>query len=181
MTVKPYEEKYRQAKLIYLYKKKLYNQARRTRSPQKKARTAFTFYVESLKGRTLPEGVDNFMKYAAGKWEKLDSKQKEQFEKLAEEDKIKVEKKNERSHPENRVYDKPKKPLTAFMAYVNDHRKEDESQTDAVKRLSSEWEDMKQKEKEKYEETFYGMVLFCTWTDAFGGGRKLCASDQSRE
>ena len=118
---KPYEEKYRQAKLVYLYKKKLYNDKRRTCLP-KKAKSPYIFFVKSLKGKELPEGVDNFGEYAAEKWKKLDKKQKEHFEELAEQDKEKVEKFNEKNHPENRIYDKPKKPVNGFMTYINENR-----------------------------------------------------------
>ncbi len=148
---KPYEEKYRQAKLVYLYKKKLYNEGRRTRSPRLHAKNAFMFFAESLKGRTLPDGYENFGQYIKGKWDKLDSKQKEKFEKMAEEDRAKVERKNEKSHPENRIYDKPKRPQNAFNIFIAENKKENETIAEATKRLGSDWEDLKQKEREKYE------------------------------
>ena len=64
----------------------------------------------SIENVELSDGYENFGQYLKGKWDKLDSKQKEKFEKLAEEDRAKVERKNERSHPENRIYDKQKDP-----------------------------------------------------------------------
>ena len=99
----------------------------------------------------MPEGVKSFENWISSMWNNLSEKEKEYYENLAEEDKKRVEKENEKNQVEYRIYDKPKKFLSAFNFFTMEKKKEGENMSDAVKRLCDEWDQMPAEKRSYYD------------------------------
>ena len=140
--------------LCYIYKKMLYKKNRKKILPSK-PRSAYNFFISSMKGKS-PQKNETFMEMCRRKWNKMSDNEKEKFEDLADNERKKYEKKLEKF--QNRVFDVPKRPKTAFQLYVmNKFNKVKEENKDyganeVLKALAEEWNSLPDKKKEKYEE-----------------------------
>lgn len=148
-----YEEKARKLQLEYKYKQKLYNDGRKTREPSK-ARNAYSFFAQSLKGKILPKGYQNFGTYTGELWRDLSSEEKEKFEKMAEKDKERHDKAVKNA--ENRIYNKPKKARSAYNFFVEEKAKgmklaEGEELGEKAKDWAPEYNKLTKKERAVYE------------------------------
>ncbi len=147
-----YLKKARRIKLCYMYRKILYKKNVKLILP-KKPPSAFSCFLISLKGTNVPDGK-TFLEIAKAKWEKMNKKEKENFEEKAEQEKIKYE--NKMKKFENKVFDEPKRPKSAFIYFVTEKINELKSInkfvniTEAIQKLGKEWKDLNEKKKEKY-------------------------------
>jgi hypothetical protein len=143
--------KAKKIRLCYIYKKMLYKKNRKKILPSK-PRNAYNFFVSSMKGK-LPEKNESFMKMCINKWNKMTETEKERFQVLADNDRLKYEREMEKF--KNRVFDFPKKPLNAFRFYLSEKLigfNDVNVRKTYFKIMVEKWNKLSDKEKEIYEE-----------------------------
>jgi hypothetical protein len=147
---KLYLKKAKKIKLCYIYRKLLYKKNIKNLLP-KKPPSAFNCFVTSLKGTNLPDGK-KFLELAKEKWANVSDKEKEKFEEIAEKEKKKYEKKMKDF--ENKIFDEPKKPKSAFILFlmekINDNKNVNKNLTlaESVQEFGKEWKELNEKKKE---------------------------------
>ncbi len=143
--------KAKKIRLCYIYKKMLYKKNIKKILPSK-PRNAYNFFVSSMKGK-LPEKNESFMKMCINKWNKMTETEKERFQVLADNDRLKYEREMEKF--KNRVFDFPKKPLNAFRFYLSEKLigfNDVNVRKTNFKIMVEKWNKLSDKEKEIYEE-----------------------------
>ena len=143
--------KAKKIRLCYIYKKMLYKKNRKKILPSK-PRNAYNFFVSSMKGK-LPEKNESFLKMCINKWNKMTETEKERFQVLADNDRLKYEREMEKF--KNRVFDFPKKPLNAFRFYLSEKLigcNDENVRKTYFKIMVEKWNKLSDKEKEIYEE-----------------------------
>ena len=149
-----YLNKAKKIRLCYIYKKMLYKKNRKKILPSK-PRSAYNFFISSMRGKS-PSKNEPFLAMCRKKWSKMSENEKEKFEELADEERKKYEKKLEKF--QNRVFDIPKRPKSAFQLYVMDKfngvkdENKDFTAPEVLKTVAEEWNKLSDKKKEKYEE-----------------------------
>ena len=148
-----YLNKAKKIRLCFIYKKLLYKKNFKNNLP-KKPKTAYNFFIASMKGKKYDKG-DNFFNMCKREWEKLSKNEKEKFEIEAEKDRIKYEKKMNKL--QYRIYDLPKRAKTSFQIFItekfdlfkNDYP--DLNNREILVFLAKEWNFLDENIKERYE------------------------------
>jgi hypothetical protein len=144
-----YEDMAARARAEYTIQKQEY--MKKHKPPR--ARTARNLFIGSLSG-TDPKkfGKDGFLVYAAKQWSGMGKKEKESWEKKAEEERANVEK-----NKQSMIMEKPKRPPTAFSAYVQENFADESKKNpkalapEILKSLGKKWRGLSEKEKGKFE------------------------------
>ena len=147
-----YLNKSHRCHLAYKYKKMIYKKQIKKMLP-KKPLSAFQYYLKEKKGQKPPEG-ESFLKYWRAMFDKLSDEQKKKYEDKLEKAKEIYDKKMEKFN--NKVFDMPRRPLTAFALYVADRmpdlRKEkpNKANNELIKMIAKEWQDKKKVDQSSY-------------------------------
>ena len=148
-----YLKKAHKIKLCYIYKKMLFKQKRKKNMPSKPP-TAYNLFVQSMKGKDIPEGK-TFLQFVFEKWDKMSDDDKEVFEKKAE--KLREKYDNQREKLEGKVFDFPKKAMSSYQLFVSERvieLKEEKPKAETRKlfaQCADEWNQLESAEKKKYE------------------------------
>jgi len=147
-----YLNKSHRCHLAYKYKKMIYKKQIKKMLP-KKPLSAFQYYLKEKKGQKPPEG-ESFLKYWRAMFDKLSDEQKKKYEDKLEKAKEIYDKKMEKFN--NKVFDMPRRPLTAFALYVADRmpdlRKEkpNKANNELIQIIAKEWQDGKKVDQSSY-------------------------------
>jgi hypothetical protein len=123
----------------------------------KKPRSAYNFYIADMKEKhgSGNQTITDISKEFGKKWSKLSSKEKEKYEKMADEDKTRY---NEHTALVKKfILSKPlKESANALTIYIDEHVSEaienNEDPKEARKRAMEKWKEMSADEKQVYEE-----------------------------
>jgi predicted RNase H-like HicB family nuclease len=150
------KEKYlkiaKKAQLAYTLKKKEYNATRRKTTT--KARSAFNFFMQDMKGKIPEDAPEGTLKYCYNKWKSLDDAGKKKFQKMADKDAL--ENKKNKEEQEGKVFKKPKRPPTGYNRYVKDRvpelreKHKDKMVSELFSIIAEEWASLKDSTKDKY-------------------------------
>ena len=116
--------------------------------------TAYNLFVQSMKGKDIPEGK-TFLQFVFEKWDKMSDDDKEVFEKKAE--KLREKYDNQREKLEGKVFDFPKKAMRSYQLFVSERvieLKEEKPKAETRKlfaQCADEWNQLESAEKKKYE------------------------------
>ena len=140
-------------KICYRYKMMVYKNRIKKLQPTK-PKTAYNFFVRAMRKAKIPEGK-TFLEYCYEQWDKLDDKGREKYDEMAEKEKKKFAK--DRDQIERRVYNPPKKALSAYNIYMKERVTElkmdkPEEQISTLFGLAAkEWNELDARRRKKYE------------------------------
>ena len=140
-----YFNKSHRCQLAYKYKNMIYKKQIKKILPKKPGGAIMQFLKEK-KGQKAPSG-EKWLIYWRDMYSKLTPEQKKKYEEKAANAKEKYDKKMEQF--ENKVFDMPKKPLTAFSLYIVDRMpdlKKENPETlnsELLKLIAKEWQEGK--------------------------------------
>ena len=162
-----YFNKSHRCQLAYRYKNMIYKKQIKKMLP-KKPGGAIMQYLKEKKGQKAANG-EKWLTYWRSMYANLTPEQKKKYEEKAEKAKEKYEKKMEQF--QNKVFDMPKKPLTAFALYISERMpdlKKEKPKTptsELLKVIAKEWQEGKnvdqavynknaEKEKKRFKKQF---------------------------
>lgn len=150
-----YQKKAHKYVLAYRYKKLIYEKKIKKDYP-KRPLTVFAYFMKDFKHKKVPgKDIGERMEYMRAKFEKLDKKTLRQYEEKREQAKLVYAKKVEEF--QNRVYDMPKKPMSAYRIFMKERivelmkGKKGKSVTEFIGKVADEWKNDKIVDQEKYE------------------------------
>jgi hypothetical protein len=138
-----YFNKSHRCQLAYKYKSMIYKKQIKKMIP-KKPGGAIHQYLKEKKGQKAPNG-ENWLTYWRTMYSKLTEEQKKKYEEKAEKAQSVYLKKMELFN--NKVFDMPKKPHSAFTLFLSDRmpelkkEKPDETTSDLLKLIAKEWQE----------------------------------------
>ena len=147
-----YFNKSHRCQLAYRYKNMIYKKQIKKILP-KKPGSAIMQYLKEKKGQKAPSG-QKWLIYWRDMYSKLSPEQKKKYEEKAQNAKEKYDKKMEQF--ENKVFDMPKKPHTAFTLFVADRipelKKENPEtlNSELLKLIAKEWQEGKKVNQAAY-------------------------------
>ena len=147
-----YFNKSHRCQLAYKYKNMIYKKQIKKILP-KKPGAPIMQYLKEKKGQKAPNG-EKWLTYWRSMYSKLTPEQKKKYEEKAEKAKEKYEQKMKQF--ENKVFDMPKKPHTAFTLYVADRipdlkkEKPKALNSELIQKIAKEWQEGKDVDQAKY-------------------------------
>jgi hypothetical protein len=151
-----YQKVAKKAQLAYMVKKAEYNST--VRKSYSKPKSALNFFIADQKEypNDLPQG--GFFQWCYKKWMKADDTIKRKYQKMADE--AAKEHSQTREELDSKVFNIPKKPISAYNRYLKDRIPElqEKQPNKAVSELfgiiGEEWRNIKVSQKEKYEKLY---------------------------
>jgi len=157
------KQKEREKKLVKLEKEKKEQQVKEIKKKEKskelpkRSRSTYVYYVkaqmEIIQKEHPDKPIGERLAIIATKWHTLSEEEKKPYSELAEQDK----KRRDNEYAELKKKSPPKRPLTAFILFSNEHRMKIQEDNPTAKfselglMLANKWKSLTTEERENYE------------------------------